>query len=133
MEPETAFLVAILRQSPQGSVWRLSKDSWEELPHVLGPDLLQPDDAYWWHVRITAANRGRLLAVAEAYELPDKVVHMFLTTAQGRTFFRGEDHLDTIICDIGFQDLSRVCSKFPHLEQSIVKTEGEVVHLGWTV
>ena len=47
MEPETALLVAILRQSPQGSVWRLSKDSWEELPQVLGPDLLQPDDASW--------------------------------------------------------------------------------------
>ena len=92
MEPETALLVAILRQSPQGSVWRLSKDSWEELPQVLGPDLLQPDDASWWHVRITAANRGRLLAVADAYELPDKVVHMSLTTAQGRTFFRSEYH-----------------------------------------
>ncbi|WBA44257.1 hypothetical protein [Hymenobacter canadensis] len=123
MEPETALLAAILRQSPEGSLWRLSKDSWQELPRVLGPDLLHPGETFWWHVRITTANRQRLLAVAEAHELPDKVVHMSLTTAQGRTFFRGEDHLDTIICDFDFQGLRDICGKFSRLEQSIVKME----------
>ena len=90
---------------------------------VLGPDLLHTDNLHW-HVRITSANRDRLLALAEAYELPERVVHMSLTTAQGHTFFRGEDHLDTIICDIDFQDLRRVCRQFPNLELSIVEMEG---------
>jgi len=123
METETEFLLAVLRQAPQNSLWLLSTDSWEELPRVLGPDLLHTDNLNW-HVRITSANRERLLVLARAYELPEKVVHMSLATAQGHTFFRGEDHLDTIICDTGFQDLGGVCNNFPDLELSIVKKEG---------
>ncbi|OWP63700.1 hypothetical protein CDA63_07895 [Hymenobacter amundsenii] len=125
MEVETEFLIAVLRQSPQGSLWRLSKDSWEELPRVLEPDLLHSHEAYW-HVCITSANRERLLAMTEVHELPEKVVHMSITTAQGHTFFRGLDHLDTIICDIGFQDLKRVCSDFLSLELSIIKMGGSL-------
>ena len=123
METETDFLLAVLRQAPHGSLWLLSTDSWKEVPRVLGPDLLHTDNLHW-HVRITSVNRDRLLALAEAYELPERVVHMSLTTAQGHTFFRGEDHLDTIICDIDFQDLRRVCRQFPNLELSIVEMEG---------
>ena len=77
-----------------------------------------------WHVRITSANRHRLLTLAATLELPEKVVHMSLTTAQGHTFFRGEDHLDTIICDIGFQDLKRLCGKVTNPELGIVEMEG---------
>jgi len=114
MDTETDFLVAVLRQAPQGSLWLLSTDSWEELPRVFGPDLLHTDNLNW-HVCITSANRSRLLALAAALELPEKVVHMSLATAQGQTFFWSEDHSDTIICDMSFQDLRRLCGKFPHL------------------
>ena len=39
MGTETDFLMAVLRQAPQGSRWLLSTNSWEELPRVLGPVL----------------------------------------------------------------------------------------------
>ncbi len=115
--------MALLRQAPQGSLWLLSTDSWEELPRLLGPDLLHTDPLNW-HVRLTAANRDRLIALVRAHELPEKVVHMSLTTAHGHTFFLGEDHLDTILCDVSFQDLRRVCNQVTNPGLGLVQMEG---------
>ena len=90
MGTETDFLVAVLRQAPQGSRWLLSTDSWEELPRVLGPDLLHTDN--WnWHVCITSANRERLLVLTRAYELPEKVRWSRLGAQKQDVYFLSHD------------------------------------------
>ena len=114
MLTEKDFLMEIINLSPQGAVWRISQDSWEGIPKIFGQEITLSSDTEWVVV-ITLDNKALLLSLVDEYELPDKIVQMSISSADGYLFFNGDDHMDTVIFDFEYGNFGHLRNKYSEL------------------
>lgn len=111
MLEEKDLLHDLIEYCPQGSVWLMTKDSWERLPELLQAFLLSDPDPIHIKVGIDNNSRNNLLRLVTEYDLPDKIVHQEIVDSLGNSIARSWDRMM----------LTEISRTFPEAEKLIAK------------
>jgi hypothetical protein len=114
MLTEKDLLTDIIANTPSGSVWHITEDSWERIPEVFSEYQI-PYGGNGWDIEITASNREDVIKKIDEFEIYDKIVHQRLFL-KGELLFVSYDHMTGSYLRPNFPSFSDLLEKYSECE-----------------
>lgn len=114
MLTEKDLLTDIIANTPSGSIWNITEDSWERIPEVLSEYQI-PYRGDGWDIEISTSSREDVIKRIEEFEIYGKIVHQRLFW-QGELLFVSYDRMTGSYIRRDFPSFSFLLEKYSDCE-----------------
>ena len=114
MLTEKDLLTDIIANTPPGSIWNITEDSWERIPEVFSQYQI-PYSGNGWDIEISGSNREDVIKKIDEFEIYEKIVHQRLFW-QEELLFVSYDHMTGSYIRRDFPSFSVLLEKYRECE-----------------
>jgi hypothetical protein len=111
---EKHLLIDIISNAKNGSIWKITGDSWECIPQIL-PHIQLINEDYEWQIKIDSSNKNELIKIIDEYDMPEKVVHQVIVY-EHEIVFQSYDNMSISFIKSNFSNYSVIRKQYQEIE-----------------